>query len=162
MLSSRTGQPLARLNLTKPANWMPNAAAAAQLFKSTPATAEPPGIDTSGLPQLLLEDLLAAAAQTDPAMLTDSIGAGSLVAKILSSLPVSGAPTKVSYMLCVLHILWCECLHASCMLLPADANTCLIACPTTGCSLACGTSPNSHSVRKQLIALCQVLYLYHT
>ncbi|WIA30564.1 hypothetical protein OEZ86_000647 [Tetradesmus obliquus] len=93
MLSSRTGQPLAQLNLTKPAAWQPDPAAAAQLFNQTAATPDPNGIDSSALQQLLQQDLLAAAAAADPAMLADSLGPGSKLAEIMSLLPVEGAPT---------------------------------------------------------------------
>lgn len=95
MLSSRTGQPLAQLNLTKPAAWQPDPAAAAQLFNQTAATLDPNGIDSSALQQLLQQDLLAAAAAADPAMLADSLGPGSKLAEIMSLLPVTGAPTPV-------------------------------------------------------------------
>jgi hypothetical protein len=95
MLSSRTGQPLAQLNLTKSASWQPDPAAAVQLFNRTAAVPDPSGIDSSALQQLLQQDLLAAAAAANPAKLADSLGPGSKLAEIMSSLPVGGAPTPV-------------------------------------------------------------------
>lgn len=105
------GREVSSFTLTKPAAWKPDPAAASKRFMTLQQAAPKAQVQASlaavdldssaavtpdfeGLDQLLLEDLMAAAAST-PSVLEKFAGANSYLAKVVASLAAGEAPSQV-------------------------------------------------------------------